>query len=296
MRRRAALLLLFSLLAPGVARAQSPGSTVILTGTEGAFGGGRLYAPVRFGNMLGTMRLDTGASTTRITTAPWNKGFPVLAHSQSTSATGAAVPCEDVEARDVALKASQGNDIARAKYEVSRCAAGGGEDLLGLDFFRGAHFSLDIGRRELSFFGTAPAGAAKAFRLLGGDGRLVGLDLHLGKIAAVGLFDTGAEITAVDQGFVDTHKNLFAPVKQKGQGSDAAGRGFSSRMVKIKQLDIGTGRVLRGVYALAYDFGPLREALGPQTPVILGYNALRSFKWDLDFSNAKAPTWRVAPR
>ncbi|WP_457795903.1 aspartyl protease family protein [Methylocystis sp. S23] len=284
------LLVLMALLIGAGARSEPARSTVPMTLTMADYGGGRIYLPVRFGNMMGTMRLDTGASTTRVALAPWNRDLPVVGQSDSTGASGRTVRCDDVEAKNIELKASEGAGIARAKYEVTRCAASDGDDLLGLDFFKGARFTLDFGKREMVFFGDAPAHATP-FRLLGPDQRLVGVAFKVGDVAAAGLFDTGAEISAVDQKFVDAHKKLFAPAKLKGKAREAGGAAFAPKLYKIKALDLGQGRILRGVYALAYDFGALRQALGSQAPFILGYNFLSQFDWTLDFTAPKSPAW-----
>ena len=62
-------------------------------------------------------------------------------------------------------------------------------------------------------------------------------------------------------------------------------------MYMIKELDLGEGLVSRNVYAIAYDFGVLREALGRQTPFILGYNFVSALNWELDFASPASPTW-----
>lgn len=280
----------------GLARAENGRSMIPLTLTRGEHGGGRVYVPARIGNVMGTMRLDTGASTTRVALAPWNKDWPIVAQSASTGASGRTAVCQDVEAGNVELKASEGANIARAKYIVTRCDASDGDDLLGLDFFKGARFTLDFQRSELVFFGPAnPARRPKPFRPLGPDRRLVGLDARLGGAAMVALFDSGAELSAVDRQFVDRHKKLFTPVSgDAARTSEAGGGQFSHRTYKINALDLGDGRVLRGVYAIAYDFGALRAALGGRTPLILGYNVLSQYKWDLDFQSP-APTWDARP-
>lgn len=283
----------------GAARAsgEEERSVVALTVTRSDYGGGRIYLPVRFGNVMGPMRLDTGATTTRIRLAPWNADLPSRGRSVSAGATGKTTACEDVEARNVELKAAQGNNIGRAKYDVSRCDAGDGDDLLGLDFFKNARFSLAIERGEM-IFSNEPLAAdrAKPFRPLGPDGRLVGIDVRVGDATAVGLFDTGAEISAVDKRFVDKHKKLFTLVKKKGKASEAGGRRFSSNIYKIKELDLGEGRILRDVYAFVYDFGAVREALGGRTPFILGFNVVSAFDWQLDFKSPDAPKWDARPK
>jgi hypothetical protein len=271
-------------------------SVIPLTLAKSDFGGGRIYVPVRFGNVQGQMRLDTGASTTRITLAPWNKDLPISAQSASTGASGKATRCEDVEAKNVQLVAARGNNIARAKYEVSRCETGDG-DLLGLDFFKGVRFTLDFARHEMTVSREAlAAGRGKPFRLLGPDARLVGVEVRAGRTSALGLFDTGAEISAVDQRFVDAHKKLFTLVKKSAKGGEAGGRRFTSKIYKIKVLDLGEGRILRNVHALAYDFGALREALKRETPFILGYNVVSAFDWVLDFTSPQSPRWEARAR
>ena len=54
------------------------GSIVALTVAEGEHGGGRTHVQARFGNAHGPMRLDTGASSTRLRAAPWNAEFPLV--------------------------------------------------------------------------------------------------------------------------------------------------------------------------------------------------------------------------
>jgi hypothetical protein len=200
--------------------------------------------------------------------------------------------CDEVEAPKVELVASEGNNVARMNYEVTRCPTDEGDDLLGIDFFRGARFSLDIDRRELVFFGGAAAsGRPKPVRRLGPDRRLIGIDLHFGTTASVGLFDSGAEVSAVDQRFVRKHKRLFTVVNAKASASGVAGARIASKVYKIKSLDLGEGRVLHDVYAISYDFGGLRAALGRDVSFLIGCNVMRRFNWDFDFSAPESPTW-----
>jgi hypothetical protein len=281
--------LIFSVAAAGAERSRS---VIPLNLTEGEYLGGRIYLQVRIGNVMGPMRLDTGASSTRIRLATWNKDMPALGESVSTGASGATMQCDDVEAPKVELVASEGNNVARINYEIARCPTDGGDDLLGLDFFRGARFSLDIDRRELVFFGDMTANSQpEPLRRLGPDKRLVGVDLRFGRTASVGLFDSGAEVSAVDQRFIRKHKRLFTAVNADARASGVAGARIASKVYKIKSLDLGQGRVLRDVYAISYDFGGLRAALGRGVSFLIGCNVIRKFVWDFDFRAPESPTW-----
>lgn len=203
--------------------------------------------------------------------------------------------CDDVEARNVLLKAAHGSSIGRGKYVLTRCPSSDGDDLLGLDFFKGTRFLLDLPRREIVFPDprTPGTGRPEAFVLLGPDRRLVGINLRMGDAPVVGLFDSGAELSAVDLSFVRTHGHLFVPVKHRLKTSEAGGAKWAPKLFRLKEIDIGEGRIMRGLYVLAYDFGVLREALGFQTPIILGYNFLSHYQWDLDFASPQSPVWRA---
>jgi len=293
---RLAALCAFLLLALAPARAEDTSSTIPLTLNESNWGGGRIFVTARFANVQGPMRLDTGASPTRVMLAPWNKDWPVLGRSASTGSSGKTISCEDVEAQSVVLPAAQGNDVGRARLLVARCATGDG-DLLGLNFFKSSRFSLDFEKRELTFFPPVQTNAKpKPFRRLAPEQSLVGIDLRLGKSPAIGFFDTGAELCAVNRAFVATHMPLFTLVKRRVGASGASGGNFSPDLYKIKSIDLGDGLILRDVYALVYDFGTLRDALGRGTPLILGYNLVSRLHWDLDFSSPDAPTWSARPR
>jgi hypothetical protein len=292
-----ALLFLFLIVAAGKTpvRAEPGRSIVMMTETHGPFGGGRAYLPVSFGGFLGLMRLDTGASTSRIALAPWNRDLPSIGKSQSLAASGQVSLCDDVEARNVEVKASEGNNIGRAKYIVTRCPTG--DELLGLDFFRGTRLTLDFRLKEMIFFDTVPAqGDRQTVELLGPDHRLLGVPLNAGETPIFGLFDTGAELSAVDRPFVQAHKNLFTFVKHRQQADGAGGGAFSPDIYRIKKVDFGGGRIFRDIYVLVYDFGGIRQALGARTPMILGYNLLRKLRWNFDFTVAGTPTWSAQPQ
>lgn len=294
--KRLALLLFVVALAPA-AHGADASSTVVMTLMPRDYDGGRIYVPVRFGNVLGTMRLDTGASSSRVTLAPWNKDLPVLRQSESTGASGKTMSCVDVEARNVEIKAQEGSNIGRAKYEVTRCAASDGDDLLGLDFFRAARFTLDFERHQMVFFAALrPDGRPSAFQLLGPEKRLLGISIRVGRASSLGLFDTGAEISAVDQQFVEKHKSLFTPVKAKPKAREAGGDEIRSHLYKVRTMDLGEGHVLHGVNVLAYDFGALRDALGRETSFVLGYNIISRFNWELDLTKPAQASWTARPK
>ncbi|MGB5084104.1 MAG: hypothetical protein WBO09_05735, partial [Methylocystis silviterrae] len=73
--------------------------------------------------------------------------------------------------------------------------------------------------------------------------------------------------------------------------SGVGGKRISLKVYKIKSLDLGEGGVLRDLYAISYDFGALRAALGRDVSFLIGYNLIRRFAWDFDFRAPDSPTW-----
>jgi len=288
------LLAALALVATSRSGLSAEGSIVPLAVTKTDHSGGRAYVTARFGAAQGPMRLDTGASGSRLRVAPWNADFPVIAASHSESASGRAMRCEDVEAQNVQLVASEGANIGRARYVATRCEAGAGDDLLGLDFFHNARFTLDLDGERMVFPG-AP-GPLAPLRRLGPEGRLVGIEARLGRFRTIGLIDSGAELTAIDRRFVERHRSLFKPAHEKPHARDAGGAALAAKLYKLAEIDLGEGRVLRDLFVIAYDFGPLRSALGRETPLILGFNALRPFLWTFDLTAPDAPKGRADPR
>jgi hypothetical protein len=76
-----------------------------------------------------------------------------------------------------------------------------------------------------------------------------------GMSPAVALFDTGAEISAVDQRFVDAHRRQFTPFQSRLEATAAGGGNFTSKLYRIRQTSFGDGPVVKGLYALALALG-----------------------------------------
>lgn len=269
-------------------------STINITTHHSPYGGGRIYVPVRIDNYKGFMRLDTAASTSRLHKSNWNKKFIINDIVHSMSSTSAIVKCQEVVVPNISVVAQSGNAIGRVNYSVARCPAGTGDDLLGVDFLKGAEFTLDLKENQLRFFEPTPQDSKNhQLIVLGRERDLFGIELAISGFSAYGLLDSGAEMTAVDSIYFNAHPELFEDVKHKMSIRGAHGTAINSRLCKIKSIFLGEGFFIKNLYALVYDFSNLRDEIGYNTPIILGYNFFEKYKWNFNFKKNITPIWSV---
>ena len=284
----------FIILSPQKNYAQESVSSVNIITHHSLYGGGRIYAPVRVDNYKGFMRVDTGASTSRFHKSAWNKKFIITNTVHSIGATAAVAKCEEVVVPNLSIVAQSGNAIGRVNYLATRCPAGTGDDLLGIDFLKGSEFTLNLKESQIRFFEPLPNDhKSHLLRALGREKDLIGIELDIGSLSTYGLLDTGAEMTAVDSVYFNAHPELFENVKREISMRGANGKKITSRLCKIKFINLGDGFIIKNLYALVYDFNALRDEIGHDTPVILGYNFFEKFKWKFNFKKNITPTWRV---
>jgi len=282
---------------PSIPRCQEPGATTSLSIASGSYGVGRIYAPVRFGGVTRQMRLDTGASTSHIKLAPWNKKLPSLGQRHTLTVTGNKSLCDKVRFHDVEIIGHENQKVRKENYQLLRCLTSNGDDLLGIDFFQGEYFTLNFKDKQINFINNLDqTHQSTPFRKITGADGLLGVDIRIGASTSVGLFDSGAEISAVDQRFVAQNKSSFVLVRATGMATEASGKQWPTKLYKIKSLDIGGGQVVRDIYAIVYDFGVLRDAFGHETSFILGYNFISKFNWTIDLRSSQDPRWTARLR
>ncbi len=212
------------------------------------YGGGRIYAPVRIDNYKGFMRVDTGASTSRFHKSAWNKKFIITNTVHSISATAAVAKCEEVVVPNLSIVAQLGNSIGRINYLATRCLAGTGDDLLGLDFLKGSEFTLNLKENQIRFFEPLPNDRrSHPLRALDREKDLIGIELDIGGFSTYGLLDTGAEMTAVDSVYFIAHPELFEYVKSKISMRGANGKTITAKLCKIKSINLGDGFFIKNL-------------------------------------------------
>lgn len=289
-----------ALLATGLVFSQFSAAVIVPLAIESSSTpqGGRIYVPTQMAGFESLMRLDTGATTSRIRLASWNKNLPIVDHSESVSASGQTRSCDMVQSQGIALRTTNSGKVMRSNYVLSRCPDESSEDLFGLDFFIGTQVRFDFNARTIEL--NEPAPTATQFlplKIITTGDPLLALPLKVdSNTSYFGMVDSGAEISAVDERYVHYHENQFEFIKDVAEASDAAGKSWTPKLYRMKELAIAGGKTLKDVLVIVYDFGYVRQALGTETPFILGYNVLSQFNWTFDLKNIDRARYSVENR
>lgn len=229
--------------------------------------------------------VDTGAARTHVVADAFTSGFPSLRRHDS---SGAFAASNDVliELPDVTV-----GSMHRGPIEVVRLPVGqpGGRNLLGMDVLKAyrCHFLFD--QQRLVVGHSEPGGISHDLRMDHVAHPYV--DVRFPDSTAQTVWDSGAGITVVDQGFLMRHAKWFRRASFS-VGTDATGAQVETPTFIMAETSIG-GVAFASHRVAAVDLSPANAALTEPMDMILGYTTLRQASWLFDFP---AQRWAVAPR
>lgn len=232
-------------------------------GVDGTIGG----RPYRF-------VLDTGAARTQVVADAFTAGAEPLGRIESSGV---------FRARDQALIRLPDvmvGPIHRRSVEALRVEADalGARNLLAMNVLRHYRCDFSFDEARLRVGGAAPAGTRPLWMDEAGHPYV---DVDFPQVAAATVWDTGAGITVVDQGFVGRHPGLFQPAAPS-EGIDATGARVRTPTYLMAESSIG-GSVFAAHRVAAVDLTPANATLTRPMDMILGYSTLRQANWYFDF-------------
>lgn len=243
---------------------------------QGEFGSGSINVQVSFDGTYLPMKFDTGARETQVLKSNWNSAYPVLRQVERGGASGIRYTCDVVRFDAVSVE-----DFQRSAFEADRCDLDRGEHLLALDYFANQILMLNF-HIELN-----PNGAMGIFplKVYGNGTSHIGIPIQIQREPYYAVFDTGAELSAVDQAFVDTHTSAFEFL-QDVVGEDPGGNSVAMKLYRLKNLTINDV-TMPNELVLSFEFGSVRNYFGKNTPLIVGFNIIAQHNWILDLRNQK---------
>ena len=220
------------------------------------------------------------------TTLPLNSdtsAYAILTQEQSTGVSGVPSACDAIELGELAA-----GDLRESRYRAKRCP--GSDYALGLDFFQKLTIQLDLKRGVLNVLSCGHRGG-KLHPLIRRTKSHLTMNASVGAHDIRVLFDTGADATLMDLDFLNTHRELFHKAAGREQdGRDANGNFVPSEVYKVHSFRVGE-LGLDGLEIVAIPFAAhMKLALGLETPIILGTNALIKGVWTVDLERS---VWSV---
>lgn len=260
-----------------------------------AFGGGGIYLPASFRGHKFKILLDTGASATYLIPSDWNANLPVLGKKLAKGINGIPSICLKLDLSDLKIFPNVSSAEKVKFVEGLKCQENNGDNILGINYLYGGSINIDFKLRSITL-GADSAGysnsSSEFVKLNNGDG-LLGVPVSFGSSTVVGLFDTGAAISAVDLKYIQQHKNEFELMRQNSLSTEASGKAVRAGLYKIKNVSIGNSTVLHNIYAISYDFSSLQQAFGENLIAIVGYNIISRYRWNIDLRSEKRPIWQA---
>jgi hypothetical protein len=115
------------------------------------------------------------------------------------------------------------------------------------------------------------------------------IPVRFGGANRMAVWDTGAELTAVDQNFVAANPELFTAGLVIGNVVDGNYQAVAARLWTMKELTIGR-RVFRNVRVVAVDFSTIHQGTAPDVHLVIGFNVIRHADWYFDHANRR---WEI---
>lgn len=262
---------------------QEPSSTVTFELVEGEIGSAQIWINSLADNNPLKFQLDTGANRTFIeNTNPFDK-YEIIGHGESSSASGITVTTDKIRIQSLKL-----GSIEKTNFDVVRYAKESKlKNRMGMDALVGNIVFFDFKNKTLSFNKDIPKDLSQNKLTMYFDSSF-GFDVHFDNQTILSIWDTGAELSVIDQDFIKANPHFFNHVQTINNGVDATGHPVKLELYQFKNLKLSNNKI-NGL-VMGMDFKPIHEKMGPDIKFIIGTNLMRSNNWYFDLIKK---TWAV---
>lgn len=241
---------------------------------EGDLGSSQLTVNAFVENEKFDFQLDTGANKTYFAYSPNLIRYPVIGQSHTTSAAGITL-VED----KIRLPAFRFGDFKKNDFEVIRYKEGASlKNRLGIDALPNKLY-FDFRNKKINFYFSSAKSILKNKLIVYNDSQ-IGMEVNFGKETVEAVWDTGAELSVIDQDFVSKNSKLFQHLQTITNGVDATGNNVKLDLYAFDGLQVD-GKALHGII-MSMDFKLIREKIGKHVKIILGTNLIRNNNWYFD--------------
>lgn len=249
------------------------GFELIVRFDEQEEGGAEIWVEVTIQGRPYEFLLDTGAGITRVR---WDEFTSQLPHAGSYQSSGvlAEIHYDLIRIRDFKLGSIERKDLTVARMAEGSTAR---DNLVGMDVLKDYCCSFLFDENIVSL----EPGPVHRLNDLFLDHRLhpyVTIDC-MGTAQAT--WDTGASLTCVDLGFIESHPKAFEVAGQSA-GTDASGNSILSPLFLMEGFSCG-GYAFPEHTVVGIDLGFVNARIQHPMTMILGYSTLGKANWVFDF-------------
>lgn len=228
--------------------------------------------------------LDTGAETSTVVPEDLNlKINKPIENLFIYSANGISRTCEVVEVEKLIAMGFENKN-----HHVTTCKDGR-INKIGTAFFNNKyvefnfdHFEINISEKSENILHNEWSPLSRR-----NENQQLLIPIQMDKTNLLALFDTGAFSSAIDKKFIEQNTDNFEFLEVSTVlMRDANGSGFRPEVYRVKKMKLGEID-LSNVKLLSWDFGPLRENLGVDVPMILGLKHISLANWKFNLKDNK---------
>lgn len=213
--------------------------------------------------------LDTGALSSLLMLDSFSSKYKDIGNSRAKSASGKVKKCNLIQPQSLVVETQK---INSPKFK--RCP-GRVMDILGLDFLGNWSFQIDLKNKRVNLFEALPKMEYFSLKRVK-RGHMI-LPMKIGGNETNFLFDTGADITVIDQEYVDKHPDSFRFIRNE-ENEDGNGVKSPSKLYICKKIRIGK-MVLENIEMSAMEYSPFFKEAVEGSPGIIGNNVIEKAKW-----------------
>jgi len=242
----------------------------------------RTFVDCEIENHSDRCQLDTGSAFPLISgPLDYLKSNSVTGHQDAMSAQNVKASCEDLALTSKVKVTGQVLPLS----EIKRCQGFPMElsPSVGVKVFDGFRINMDFPHRQFNWNTTLQPNVLSSFKRSGIG--WISMNALLGTSRIEVFFDTGAQLSAVDEKYVSAHPEKFKLVTSTDV-TDATGTKTKQNVYEMEVLTM-LGRAFSNNYAVAIDFSYFHNFFPQDVVILLGMNHIQQASWFLDFQNSK---------
>lgn len=257
-----------------------------ITITPGELGSAELTVRLSIDGVERDFQFDTGADSTIVMPDAQMLRYPSLGKATSGGASGTRVECDLIQPLHLVL-----DTIEIISPRLRRCDFGDHSlNNVGMDILSGNIVRIESDKSTIDILSEFPMNiAAYSLERIGKGHARMRISLDAKYVGAI--FDTGAQLTAVDSLYVAENSSRFKFLADVDNGRDIVGNPVKMKLYEIQGLTIGGFDFVKTA-VIAFDFKSLRGYFGKDTPFIIGNNLILQANWILDLKNDQWAVFR----
>lgn len=243
---------------------------------KGPFGSGKSYISCLLDGIEQNCVIDSGSLFSIVDDPETFGEYPSTGDLRFQSAAGVPVEAEKIRIQELKIDRHTITNLTflRAPPGVRL------NTTIGINVLKRKPFSLLFRDEATLNLNGSPTGPLLPGLVLSKHG-LVTVPIQVSGRKEQALWDTAAELTAVDSKYVDARPDAFKFVRTFDNVVDGSDNPLSAKVYRATELKIGS-RKLKNLYVLAVDLSTIRKGVSPDLHVVLGFNAIRRLDWYMD--------------